>query len=333
MVVIQDYYSAIFLSFIVMLAWGSWPNTLKMVNQGWKFQLFYWDYSIGVLFFSLLMAFTLGSFGESGRSFIEDLKQTDNINLLYAFVGGVIFNVYNILLINAVIIAGISVAFPVGVGLALILGVGVNYLRTPVGNFWALMFGVLAVIIAILSTSIAYNKLSAKKNTRSSKGIIISLISGVFGTFWYLLVAKSMSTSQISLEIGKMGPYSSVVLFALGLVSSNFIFNTIMMKRPFSGEKAVYAEYFKGSLYNHFWGIAGGLIWGIGMSLSILASETAGFAISYGLAQTCTMVAALWGIFVWKEFKNSPPGTFKWLLFMFLFYMLGILLIILSRMI
>lgn len=329
--VIQNYFIAILLSFIVMFAWGSWPNTLKMVKQNWKFQLFYWDYTIGVFLFSLIMAFTFGSFGDSGRPFVKDLLQTDNINLVYAFLGGVIFNVYNILLMNAVVIAGISVAFPVGVGLALVLGVGANYLRIPTGNLLVLMLGVLAVVLAILSTSIAYNKLTTNKNTKSAKGIIISLVSGVFGTFWYLFVGKSMSVTQVSLEVGKMGPYTSVVIFAFGLFISNFIFNTIMMKRPLSGEKAVYAEYYSGSFYNHFWGIVGGLIWGVGMSLSILASETAGFAISYGLSQTCTMIAALWGIFVWKEFKDSPTGTFKWLFCMFLFYILGILLIIFSH--
>jgi len=111
-----------------MLCWGSWGNTQKLAGKTWRYELFYWDYVIGVLLFSLINAFTLGSIGSAGRSFIPDLMQADISNIGSAFLGGVIFNLANILLSAAIAIAGMSVAFPVGIGLALVLGVIINYI-------------------------------------------------------------------------------------------------------------------------------------------------------------------------------------------------------------
>ena len=105
---------------------------------------------------------------------------------------------------------------------------------------------------------------------------------------------------------GKLSPYSAVVFFAVGILVSNFLFNTLLMRRPFVGSPVSYADYFRGSGRSHFTGLLGGIIWCIGMLFSILASDKAGPAISYGLGQGATVVAALWGIYIWREFRDAP---------------------------
>ncbi len=130
----QSYSLAIILCIVTMLCWGSWGNTQKLAGKSWRFELFYWDYVLGILLFAILLGFTLGSSGESGRGFIEDIGQAESDNILNAMLGGVIFNASNILLVAAMAIAGMAVAFPVGVGIALALGVIINYIFVPQGN-------------------------------------------------------------------------------------------------------------------------------------------------------------------------------------------------------
>jgi len=333
MVIIHSYFFAVALSFVVMIAWGSWPNTLKMAPKEWRFQLFYWDYAFGVLIFSLIMAFTLGSMGSVGRGFLADVSQASGTAIGLALLAGVIFNFYNILLVSGVDIAGIAVAFPIGVGLALILGVIVNYIANPIGSAAILFPGVGCVALAVYFVALAYKRVPTEGQKTTTKGILVSLAAGVFGTFWFYLTAASMAGMEGGvLEAGKLGPYSAVFFFAVGLVLSNFVLNSLVMKKPFAGDPVPHSDYFKkGSVKVHSIGILGGLIWCVGLSFSILASGAAGFAISYGLAQTCTMIAAIWGVFIWKEFKSAPAGTNKYLVLMFLFYLAGIALIIASK--
>ena len=334
MFIVESYGLAVLLSFIVMLAWGSWPNTLKLANKDWKFQLFYWDYAVGVLIFALVMALTLGSHGASGRPFVADLRQAGGGPLGLALLGGFVFNCYNILLVSALDIAGIAVAFPIGVGIALVLGTSVNYLIKPQGNVFLVFAGVAAIALAVLFDAMAYKKIPSEGQKSPGKGIGIALAAGLFGAFFFALVAASMGTLSPEgvLEAGKLSPYTAVVMFAAGLVLSNFLLNSLVMKRPFSGDPVPFRDYItKGSVKMHAVGILGGLIWCVGMSFSILASGKAGFAVSYGLGQACTMVAAIWGVFIWKEFKRAPAGTGRLLAFMFLAYTLGIGFLILSR--
>jgi len=314
-----------------MLCWGSWANTQKLAGRAWRFELFYWDYALGVLLLSVIMAFTLGSLGEAGRSFLDDIAQAESGNIVSAFVGGVVFNIANILLVAAIAIAGMSVAFPVGIGLALVIGVVVNYIATPVGNPVILFLGVGLVTAAIILDAAAYRRLPNQGQGVTTKGLVLSIICGILMGFFYRFVADSMSTDFINLEDGKLGPYSAVFFFSLGLLVSNFIINPIIMKKPFVGEPVAMAEYFKGGLTLHAIGILGGVIWAIGMTFSIIASGQAGFAISYGLGQGATMVAALWGVFIWKEFEAAPKSTGRLLTLMFLGYLAGLALIIAAR--
>jgi glucose uptake protein len=142
MIIVESYPVAVLMCLITMLCWGSWANTQKLASKEWRFQLFYWDYAIGVFLLSLLLAFTMGSTGSGGRGFLADLHQADSQWLVSAFMGGVIFNLSNILLVAAIDIAGLAVAFPVGVGLALCLGVITTYLSNKVGNAQMLGLGV-----------------------------------------------------------------------------------------------------------------------------------------------------------------------------------------------
>lgn len=333
MFVVQSYPLAVIFCFITMLCWGSWANTQKLARKEWRYELFYWDYAIGVLLMSLIFAFTLGSIGNLGRSFIIDVAQADISNIFYAFIGGAIFNAANILLVAAIAIAGMSVAFPVGIGLALVLGVVVNYIATPLGNPMLLFIGVLLVVIAIILDAIAYRKIPGQAKNISTKGLLLSILCGILMGFFYRFVARSMSSDFINLEPGKLSPYTAVFFFSVGLFVSNFIFNTIVMKKPFVGEPVSYKEYFQGNFKTHLIGILGGIIWCIGMTFSIIAAGQAGFAISYGLGQGATMVAAFWGVFIWKEFKGTPKGTNNLVVSMFLLFITGLVLIIVSRII
>lgn len=332
MLIVESYGVAVALCVVTMICWGSWANTQKLTGKDWRFQLFYWDYSIGVFLLALVLALTAGSTGGAGRSFAADLGQADRSALGSAFAGGVVFNLANILLVAAIDIAGMAVAFPVGIGLALVLGVVTNYLAAPVGNATILFLGVSGVVLAILFSAAAYRRLSAGGSRTSGKGIALSLVAGLLMGYFYRFVAASMSPDFVHLEPGKLGPYTALVVFSLGILLSNFVWNTIAMAKPFVGPPVPFGDYVsKGSARVHLVGILGGIIWSLGMSLSIIASGAAGFAISYGLGQGATLVAALWGVFIWKEFRGAPEGTNRLLTLMFATFVVGLTLIVVAR--
>jgi glucose uptake protein len=333
MFIVESYPLAVAMCVVTMICWGSWANTQKLATKAWRFQLFYWDYGIGVFLFALLLAFTLGSGGEGGRGFLADLAQADGKWLGSAMLGGVIFNLSNILLVAAIDIAGIAVAFPVGVGLALVIGVVTTYAAKPEGNVPLLALGVGCVALAIVLDALAYRRLAAAGQTASTKGITLSVVAGVLMGFFYSFVAQSMGAIDATrmLQGGKLSPYTAIVLFSAGLLASNLVWNSIVMAKPFSGEPVTYRDYFqKGTTRLHLIGLMGGAIWNIGMSFSIIASTTAGPALSYGLGQGATLVGAVWGVFIWKEFKGAP-GTGRLLAAMFILYLIGLGVLIASK--
>jgi glucose uptake protein len=328
----QSYTLAIILCIVTMLCWGSWGNTQKLAGKSWRFELYYWDYVIGILLFSVLLGFTLGSTGEQGRSFIEDISQAETGNMLNAAFGGVIFNASNILLVAAMSIAGMAVAFPVGVGIALALGVIINYVFAPQGNAELLFAGVGLIVIAIILDAVAYKKHSASLKKVSGKGIILSISAGVLMALFYRFVASSMATSFEAPEAGKLTPYSAIFFFAIGVVVSNLLFNYLIMKRPFEGSPVSFSDYRKGSFGVHMTGVLGGVIWNIGMAMSIIASGKAGFAISYGLGQGATLVAAFWGVFIWREFRGASKQVNTLILLMFMAYLTGLAFLVYAGM-
>ena len=328
----ESYGLAVVLCVITMICWGSWANTQKLASKTWPFPLFYWDYALGIVILSLIFGLTLGSTGEGGRAFLSDLAQADSESITSAIIGGVIFNLANLMIVAAIDIAGMAVAFPVGIGIALVLGVLVNYIAEPVGDPVILFCGVALVVVAIVIDAIAYGKLSQGKSQTPTKGIVLSMAGGIMMGFFYRFVAAAISTDFAQPEVGLMTPYSAVFIFSIGIFLSNFLWNTFFMYKPLQGSSTTYGDYFKlGNPKLHMVGILGGIIWCIGMSLSVISGEKAGFAISYGLGQGATMVAAAWGVFVWKEFKEAPKGTDKLVRLMFLFFIAGLALIIFSR--
>lgn len=334
MLIVQSYPVAVAMCVVTMLCWGSWANTQKLASRQWPFQLFYWDYSIGVLLLALLLAFTVGSHGESGRAFLPDLAQADSRWLGSAFMSGVIFNASNILLVAAIDVAGIAVAFPVGVGLALVLGVITTYRVTHSGNVAMLAVGVGLVVVAIILDALAYQRLAAASRRTPSRGIVLSAIAGILMGGFYSFIAQSMGAIEPvsgGLEAFKLSPYTALVLFSLGVFLSNFVWNSIAMAKPFTGPPVAYREYFHGGARLHGVGILGGVIWNMGMAFNIIASSSAGATLSYGLGQGATMIGAVWGVFIWREFKGAPRATGLLIGAMFVCYLLGLGVLIASR--
>jgi glucose uptake protein len=332
MVIIESYSSAVFLCLVTMLCWGSWANTMKLTGKKWFFQLYYWDYSVGVLLFSLLLAFTLGSHGQAGRPFISDLLQAKFKSLGFAFLAGTLFNLSNVLLVTVIDIAGMAIAFPIGVGLALVLGVISGYITKPLGNPWILFSGLACIVVAIILDGLAYSKIPSAGQKSITKGIVLSICTGIFMGFFYPLLVNSISPTLIVPEAGKLTPYTAIVLFSVGLLASSFLWNYYLMRKPLTGPVISGKEYFtNGTRKDHLVGILGGLIWCLGFSLMTLSADKAGTAISYGLGQGATMVAVLWGVFVWKEFKLAPRSVNKYLAAMFFLYLLGLCMIIIAK--
>ena len=307
MFIVHNYALAVALCVLTMLCWGSWANSRKLASKDWRFELFYWDYVLGVLLLALVVGLTLGSAGTEGHSFAPDLRQASGKNVGLALLGGAIFNLANILLVAAIEVAGMAVAFPVGIGLALLIGVLVNYLADPVGNGPLLALGVALVTVAIILDAIAYRRLGSVSVT--TRGLLLAVASGIFMGLFYRFVAAAMYADPAHPVPDKMGSYAAFFVFSVGVFLSSFLWNTLAMKKPIVGSPVGFASYFRGTLGNHLTGVMGGIIWGIGMSTNLIASGRAGFAISYGLGQGATMIAALWGVFVWKEFRLAPKGT------------------------
>ena len=335
MFIVNSYTLAVILCFVTMICWGSWGNTQKLAAKSWRYELFYWDYVLGMVLFALLLGFTLGSNGEGGRSFLADLSQGSTESLMYVLLGGAIFNASNILLSASVSMAGMTVAFPLGVGIALVLGVIINYLGAPSGNVLLLALGVMCIVCAILFNAKASAQVNTddKASSQSRKGIIVAILAGVLMSLFYRFVVMGMDVENfVAPAVGKLTPYSAIFVFSIGVLLSNFVFNTLAMRFPFVGEPVGYGAYFKGSLATHATGMLGGCIWCLGTGLSYIASGQAGPAISYALGQGAPMVAALWGIFVWKEFRGASPVANRLLARMFAAFITGLILIIAAGM-
>ena len=307
--------------FASMVCWGSWANTVKL-TPGWRFQSFYWDYVIGVLLGSFLWGLTLGG----GGQFLARLGMASGTSILWAILAGVVFNAANQLLVAAIDLAGLAVAFPVGIGLALVVGVSLNYLLAPAANPVLLFLGVALVAIAIVVDAIAYRKRERERPAISRLGIIITLISGLMMGGFYPLLTRAMQGE------GALDAYTVVPFFAVGLALCAIPVNLWMMRRPMVGEPVAFSNYLNAKASWHLWGIVGGIIWNSGLQSNLVASraQLVGPAVSYALGQGATMISAAWGVFIWREFRDAPAGTGRLLAVMFLFFLTGLGLIALA---
>jgi len=331
MILVENYTLAVILCILAMVCWGSWQNTQNLAGKSWRFELYYWDFILGILLFAILMAFTFGSFGTAGRSFTADLKQASPSNLLSAAAGGAIWNLGTLLLVAAINIAGMSVAFPIGGGIGWILGIVINYLGSPDGNPYLLFGGSLVIVAAILFSMTAYRKLARKQQKTPMKGILLSFAAGLLIAFFYRFVASALDTSFLPESAGRITSYTAVVFFSLGALVSTLIFNPFFMSKPVQGNPVTMRDYSRGTTRAHAFGLLGGAIWCLGNSVSFMAVGSASPAISYGLSNSAPVVAALWGIFVWKEFREAPAGTNRLLFLMFLCYLVGLVMIVWAR--
>lgn len=323
MLVPETYQAALLLMLVSMLCWGSWANTLKLCPE-FRFQLFYWDYAIGVLLGAMILGLTAGSHGATGNSFLVDIVQSPLTSMKLAALGGVVFNVANLLLVAAIDVAGLAVAFPVGIGLALIVGSVWSYVVAPKANPLLLFGGVALVVVAIVLDAAAYRKREKDAKAATTRGIVLSLVAGLLMGSFYPLVARAMQGDGGN---PGPGPYATALFFALGVLLSTFPANWLLMLKPLDGKPRVRGSEYWVALWRwHFAGIFGGMIWCVGAVTNFLGSgaHKVGPAVSYSIGQGATMISAAWGVFVWREFSGAPSIAKRLLFFMFVFFLLGL---------
>jgi glucose uptake protein len=302
------------------ICWGSWANTYKGVRN-YRFELFYWDYAIGIFLASLGLALTMGSTGNDSSSFLNNLHSADVSNIVSTLIGGAIFNLANLLLVAAIDMAGLAVAFPVSIGIALVVGTVLSYILQPKGNMLFLMMGVACALVAVILDGKAYGSLAIAGRSVSRKSIVTCIVSGVLMGLWNPFVAYGATRGNA------LTPYSSVVLLTLGALLSCFIWNLYFMARPLVGEPVKLSGFFRGAPSGHLLGLFGGFVWGLGTVFNVVAGKSTSYAISYAIGQSAPMVAALWGVLAWKEFAGSGSRAKVYLGLMFVFYALAILLV------
>ena len=303
-----------------MICWGSWANTYKL-TRGYRFELFYWDYAFGIVLASLVLALTLGSFGSGGDSFLANLRTADTINIVYAVLAGIVFNVANLLLVAGIEMAGLAIAFPIAIGVALIEGVALSYAIQPTGNALLLALGIGLAVVAVILDGMAYAGLETTGRPTSRKSIGLCLVSGLLMGLFAPLVTRALTVGQ------PLGPYTIAVCFTLGALLCCVPVNTYFMRRPLAGSPVTFADYATAPWREHAFGLFGGVVWGIGGVFNFVAASMVGVAISYAIGQAAPMVAAAWGVFVWKEFRGAPRRSAIYLAAMFVCYLLAITVI------
>ena len=349
----STYAVALFLMILTMLCWGSWANTLKLAGK-WRFELFYFDYTLGLMIAVTVAAFTFGSWDSEGAmladiaafSFLDNMMVASKSQMAYAAVGGAVFNLANLLLVAAIAVAGLSVAFPVGIGLALIIGVVLNNIIKPAGHPGLLFGGVLLVLFGIIASSLAHSlhprmkaqaaaaaegppprpgvrRAGARRGPSALKGIALSLSAGLLMGLFYPLVEMSKRG-----EIG-LGPYAAAFMFGLGVLVTTPVYNLFFMNLPVEGDPIPFREYFRGTAKQHLLGVAGGVIWAIGAVANFVAasapsSVNVGPGVSYALGQGATLVSTLWGLLVWKEFAGATPAVRIRVALMLLLFVAGL---------
>jgi len=311
---------ALSMMIISAICWGSWANTFKGVKN-YRFELFYWDYAIGIFLISLVLALTMGSTGHDSSSFLNNVRSADTSNIISTLIGGAIFNLANLLLVAAIDMAGLAVAFPVSIGIALVVGVVLNYILQPKGNASLLMAGVTCALIAVILDGKAYGNLSRAGRGASRKSIVLCAISGTLMGLWSPFMTYAMTRGN------SLTPYSAATFLTLGALLSCFIWNVYFMRKPLVGEPVSFSGFFSGPPSGHLLGLLGGGIWGLGTVFNLTAGKLTGQAISYAIGQSAPMVAALWGVLAWKEFAGSGSRAKIYLALMFVFYALAILLV------
>jgi glucose uptake protein len=313
------FYAALLMTVLSTVCWGSFANTFK-VTKNYRFELYYWDYGVGIFVISVVLAFTMGSYAGGPTAFLANLHAADGINLFYAALGGFIFNIANTLLVAGIEIVGLAIAFPVSIGIALVEGVVLSYALQPRGNPVLLAAGIVMAVVALVLVGKAYGALRTG-GVVSRRGVIVCVISGLLMGIFAPFVTRAMTRGAT------LTPYTTAVFLTLGAFVCLFFFNTILMRKPITGTPVAMAEYFRAPGSYHALGLLGGAIWGCGTVFNFVAASLVGVAISYAIGQASPMVACLWGVFAWKEFRGANARAKGYLGAMFAAYLLALVLI------
>jgi len=320
MFVPATFHAALLMTVLSTICWGSFANTFKG-TKNYRFELYYWDYGLGIFLIALLLALTMGSLGGGPDAFLANLRSADKINLFYAALGGFIFNIANVLLIAGIEIVGLSVAFPISIGIALVEGVVLSYALQPRGNPVLLAAGVAMAVVAVVLVGKSYGALRQGGSAVSRRGVAVCIISGLLMGIFAPFVTRAMTRGAT------LTPYTTAVFLTLGAFLCCFAFNSILMRRPIVGSPVAAGDYFRAPLSYHALGLLGGVIWGVGTVFNFVAASLVGVAISYAIGQASPMVACLWGVFVWKEFRGANARARWYLVAMVAAYVLALVLI------
>jgi glucose uptake protein len=337
MILPTSYGALLVLLILGMLAWGIWANTVKAAGEKWRFELYCFDFALGVLLAAVVCALTWGNLGFDGFSLMDDLRLAGKRQELFAFVAGTIFNLGNMLLLGAVSLVGMTVAFPVAIGFALIVGVCWNFALNPVGNSLLSFMGAAAVLGGIVAATLAYRvytrdrlqavvetgKAKSKKPRISSKGIALGLAGGL------LLGSFAPVVQMANAGEDGLGPYSAGFIFAVGVFFSTFVFNLFFMNLPVQGDPIDVAEYLRAGPQRHAMGVLGGILWYFGAIASLIGSRSELTAkiqppIIYALSQSGAIIAALCGLLIWKEFADADTKVKTYLGLMLVLVAIGI---------
>jgi len=298
-----------------MICWGSWANAFSLCRGKYRFELFYWDYAVGVLAASLVLFATMGP----GLANLRDLDPGGNAG--WAVLAGIVFNLGNVLLVAAVSIAGMAVAFPVCIGLALLLGVGLSWWVSPQIGGLPLAVGSLLLLLAMGMDAAAYRALT-RGRVFSARGVVIAVIGGLFMGAFPPCLQKSL------VGAAPLDPYTAALLLAVGIVVCTLGTNRLLMRWPIAGGSAIGMDgYYGAPARHHLLGIAGGAVWAAGAVFNSIAAGKVSVAVSYAFGTGGTLVAALWGVLVWKEFRGAPAKSYGYLAGMFVAFLAGIVVI------
>jgi glucose uptake protein len=302
---------------VSMLLLGAWPGMFKATRK-WRFELFYIDFAFGLLLAALIYSFTFGDLGYDGFTFIDDLQHAGKHQWVYCFLAGAIFNLGNMLLLGAVSVAGISIAFPMALGVAAVATTLAGLAGKPAGNTLLVLLGCALVLTSVVMNAIAYRimvrerheKLARAGVTKSTrrpnpiKGIVLAVIGGLLMASIGGLMVKARDP-----DVG-LGPYTAAAIFSLGMFVTSFVFAVFLMNLPIEGEPLDFGAYFTSRPSQHIMGVLGGALWYSG-ALAVLISTSVPLQLQPGplvrflLAQGAPVVAALLGILIWKEFKSG----------------------------
>ena len=324
MVLVTNVALAMVLCIYCCICWGSWANTQKLVQKSdWKSFLFYWDYIAGFFLTALL-----GLLCFNGGHIFEGMTWQ---GVAWAALGGLVWNAANIFLTAANGIAGMSVGFPIGGGLGWVGGIIFNYFSSGfTGNKPMLWIGVVLAIAAMVFCAVSYNKLSTSQEKSPKAGIIFAILSGFGFAFFYGLVVKG--TAPQFGGVASLSPYQAVFIFALTVLVTTLFFCPVAMKHSVEGKTSIKDYFQKGDTRTHLIGMLGGFIWMSGMVFSFMtASAPVNKAVSYALSNASPLIAMFWGVLIWREFKNAPKGTNKYVWAMFLCFLAALVIIAASN--